>query len=294
MDASVSLDRFPVSGETVMGNSVSFVPGGKGANQAAAAGRLAETCKVAMGGCVGDDSFGPVLIEDLRKSGVDVSAVTTVHGCSTGFAVVSVDAEGSNEIVVIPGSNAKCDDAYIQSIDNRIMAADYVVFQLETPIPAVYRAIRHAKELGKTVVLNPAPAPDAIPDDVLKLVDYLTPNETELMRISGRTGNNLSDYEAAAKALVARGVANLVVTLGSQGALLVNREECVVIPGFPVKAVDTVAAGDCFNGAMAVALAQGSELKDAIRFANKAASIAVSRKGAQDSLPFRNELSLQD
>lgn len=294
MDASVSVDRFPVTGETVLGKSVRFVPGGKGANQAVAAGRLADGTNVAMAGCVGDDSFGEVLINGLKKSNVDASMIRVCQNCSSGFAVVSVDQNGNNEIIVIPGSNGLCDDDYIHAVDSVIAEADYVVFQLETPAEAVYNAIRRCKEMGKTVILNPAPAPDSIPGDILMLVDYLTPNETELMHLCGRTGTCLEDYIAAAKSFVDAGVANVVVTLGGQGALVVNQNVSQVVPGYKVDAVDTVAAGDCFNAAMVVALSEGRELLDAVRFANKAASFSVSRPGAQDSLPWRAELMEQN
>lgn len=290
MDASVLVERFPAVGETVLGNSVSFVPGGKGANQAVAAGRLARDSKVAMVGCVGDDSFGAPLIEGLRKSNVDASGVRVCENCSSGFAVVSVDQKGSNEIIVIPGSNTLCDEAYIRQMDEALAASDYVVLQMEIPAPAVYYTVCRAKELGKIVVFNPAPAPERIPKEILPLIDYLTPNETELLRLSGRNGSGLEDYIAAAKEFVAAGVAHVVVTLGGQGALVVSNDVCQLIPGYHVKTVDTVAAGDCFNAAMVVALSEGKELLDAVRFANKAASISVSRPGAQDSLPWRQEL----
>lgn len=294
MDASVCVERFPVAGETILGKSVSFVPGGKGANQAVAAGRLAKDSKVAMVGCVGDDSFGSILIEGLKRSNVDASGIRVCENCSSGFAVVSVDQEGSNEIIVIPGSNGQCDEAYIRRMDDAIVAADYVVFQLEIPLEAVYYGIRRAKALGKTVILNPAPAPDSILEDILPMVDYLTPNETELMHLSGHVGSILEDFTAAAEAFIKAGVANVVVTLGSQGALVVNQTVSQVVPGHRVNAVDTVAAGDCFNAAMVVALSEGKELLEAVSFANKAASVSVSRKGAQDSLPWRQDLLVRN
>lgn len=290
MDASVRVSRFPVAGETVMGKSVSFIPGGKGANQAVAAGRLAVQGSVSMIGCVGTDSFGQPLIEGLKASNVDASGVRVCENCSSGFAVVSVDGAGSNEIVVIAGSNACCDVKYLQQVDAMIANADYVVFQLEIPADAVYYGIRRAKELGKTVILNPAPAPESIPAEILPLIDYLTPNETELMRLSGQEGSTIADFTAAAKTFVDAGVANVVVTLGSQGALVANRDGAQVVPGCKVKAVDTVAAGDCFNAAMVVALSEGSNLLDAVGFANRAASVSVSRMGAQDSLPWREDV----
>lgn len=290
MDASVRAHRLPVEGETVNGESVSFVPGGKGANQAAAAGRLAAKGSVAMIGCVGDDSFGDELKESLRQSKVDVGGICVCENCSTGFAVVAVDSKGHNQIIVIPGSNGLCNTEYIRSMDAMLQRADYVILQMEIPEQAVYDTIRRAKALGKTVILNPAPAPEHIPQEILTMVDYLTPNETELMYLSGRDGNQLEDYIQAARAFVEAGTGNVVVTLGSQGALVANKELCQVVPGRKITAVDTVAAGDCFNAAMVVALSEGRNLLEAVSFANGAAAISVSRKGAQNSLPWRQEM----
>lgn len=290
MDASVRTHRLPVKGETVNGESVSFIPGGKGANQAAAAGRLAAVGSVSMIGCVGADSFGDELKESLRQSQVDVAGVCACENCSTGFAVVAVDSNGHNQIIVIPGSNALCNTEYIRSMDAMLQRADYVILQMEIPEPAVYDTIRRAKALGKTVILNPAPAPEHIPQEILAMVDYLTPNETELMYLAGREGNQLKDYIQAARTFVEAGTRNVVVTLGSQGALVVNKELCQVVPGQKTAAVDTVAAGDCFNAAMVVAMSEGRSLLEAVSFANKAAAISVSRKGAQSSLPWRREI----
>ena len=290
MDASIQLERFPAPGETVLGQSVHYIPGGKGANQAVAAGRLASGSRVSMIGCIGGDSFGSTLLESLRSAGVQTPGVRSCQD-ATGLAIVMVDQKGSNQIIVIPGSNSCCDEQYLRSMDQAIQEADYVLLQMEIPHEAVYYSIRRAKELGKTVLLNPAPAPDHIPDEILPLIDYLTPNETELMRLSGQQGSSAEDYIRAAQALVDKGVGNLVVTLGSQGALIVNRETCQIIPAVTAKAVDTTAAGDCFNAAMVIALSEGRPLLDAVRFANAAAAISVSRRGAQQSLPTRSEVT---
>ncbi len=290
MDASVRVKRFPLSGETLLGESVSFVPGGKGANQAVAAGRLATKSKVSMVGCVGSDSFGPALIDGLQNANVDASGIRTCQEISSGFAVVTVDDQAHNEIIVIPGSNGLCDENYVRSMDDAIRAADYVIFQMEIPASAVYYGIHRAKELGKTVILNPAPAPDHLPSDILKDVDYLIPNETELMHLSGCSGTTIPEFTQAARTFVEAGVGHVIVTLGEQGALVVDRETEALVPSCPTKAVDTVAAGDCFNGALVVALSEGCSLLDAVTFANHAASVAVSRKGAQDSLPWREDI----
>ncbi len=290
MDASVSAARLPVSGETVTGKSISYTPGGKGANQAAAAGKLADSSQVHMIGCVGKDVFGGRLIDSLAASNVGTQGIRMCDDCSTGSAIVMVDDTGANRIIVVPGSNSCCNTAYIQSMDAMLQKADYVMFQMEIPLDAVYYGIRRSKELGKTVILNPAPAPGPIPADILRLVDYLTPNETELMQIGGCGGEKLEYYTQAAKSLIDCGVGNVIVTLGSQGALVVNRDLEELVPAVPTEAVDTTAAGDCFNAAMVVALAEGKPLLQAVRFANAAAAISVSRKGAQSSLPARQEV----
>lgn len=290
MDVSVEASRIPVSGETVVGKSISYTPGGKGANQAAAAGKLAGDGSVGMIGCVGDDAFGGRLVDSLAGANVSTEGIQVCADCSTGSAVVMVEDTGANRIIVAPGSNSCCDVAYIQSMDAMLQAADYVMFQMEIPIDAVYYGIRRTKELGKTVILNPAPAPGPIPTDILQLVDYLTPNETELMQICDCGGEKLEYYIQAAKSLVSCGVRNVVVTLGGQGALVVNRELAELVPAVATEVVDTTAAGDCFNAAMVVALAEGHSLLQAVQFANAAAAISVSRKGAQCSLPTRQEV----
>lgn len=291
MDASIQLSRFPASGETVMGQTVSYTPGGKGANQAVAAGKLAsEEIGVNMIGCVGSDNFGLSLLKSLREANVNTSYIRTCHE-ATGLAVVMVDQGGKNQIIVVPGSNSFCDINYLSGMETAIQEADYVLFQLEIPHEAVYYGIRRAKELGKTILLNPAPAPEHIPDDILSMVDYLTPNERELLRLSGSVGESIEDYTTAAQELLAKGVANVIVTLGSQGALIVNRDMQCIIPAQKVHAVDTTAAGDCFNAAMIVALAEGKSLLDAVRFANTASAISVTRRGAQKSLPDRIEVT---
>lgn len=290
MDASVEVSRFPISGETIIGKSISYTPGGKGANQAAAAGRLAGKGRVNMIGRVGEDDFGRRLIDSLANSNVGTRGIQVCDGRFTGAAIVMVDNTGANCIITIPGSNSGCDAAYIQSMDAMFQTADYVMFQMEIPVEAVYYGIRRAKELGKIVILNPAPAPDHIPADILRLVDYLTPNETELARISDCNGEKLEYYIQAAKSLVSQGVGNVIVTLGGQGALVVNKELEELVPAIPTEVVDTTAAGDCFNAAMVIALSEGYSLMRSVQFANAAAAISVSRKGAQNSLPTRQEV----
>lgn len=243
-----------------------------------------------MVGCVGDDEFGRGLVTNLENSNVIADGIRICENDSTGIAVVAVDSKGNNQIIVVPGSNNRCDVSYIEQMASMIQSADIVVLQMEIPEDAVYFCIQQAKALGKTVVLNPAPAPEHIPDEILQLVDYLTPNETELMHLCGTEGETIDEYTLAAKSLLAKGVGNVVVTVGSRGALIVNRSMEQVVPSVETNVVDTTAAGDCFNAAMVVALLEGEKLLRAVQFANAAASISVSRVGAQTSLPTRKEV----
>ena len=288
MDMTIPVEELPQKGETILGGSPSYIPGGKGANQACAAGKLGG--RVAMLGKVGRDQMGRALKENLAAAGVDVSHVEETSDAPTGMAVIYVDKRGSNSIVVIPGANACCDRAYVEANEALIAAHDIIVLQLEIPYDAVFAAVRLAKKHGRMVVLNPAPAPDSLPDEVISALDYFTPNETELARIAGMAAGSAREAEAAGKRLVEKGVGTVLATLGEAGALLVTREEARLVPALRVDAVDTTAAGDTFNGAFVTALAEGTPEAEAIAFANKAAAISVTRKGAQTSIPTREEL----
>ena len=288
MDLSVSMDAMPVVGETILGNGLAYQAGGKGANQACAAGRLGGQVKIL--GCVGQDAFGNRQIESLKASGVDTSYIKVSQDQPTGTAVIYVDRQGNNSIVVVPGANRECSAEYLSTRRELFEWCSCIVLQMEIPEAAVLYAARLGRKLGKTVILNPAPAPDRIPDELLGLVDYLTPNETELAKLSKSQGEDLESVRAGAKELIRRGVKQVIVTMGSQGALLVNRDSENMYPARRVKAVDTTAAGDCFNGAFAAALAEGMTEGEAVCFANAAASIAVTREGAQSSIPTRAEV----
>lgn len=288
MDMVIPVKELPQRGETILGGSPDYIPGGKGANQACAAGKLGGT--VTMLGKVGRDAMGQSLKENLAAAGVDVSHVEETPDAPTGMAVIYVSEGGSNSIVVIPGANGLCDRAYIEANEELIAASDIVVLQLEIPYEAVFQAIRLAKKHGRLVVLNPAPALDSLPEEVIASLDYFTPNETELARIAGMPVGGVEEAIAAGKALVARGVGTVLATLGEAGALLVTAEEARVIPTLRVKAVDTTAAGDTFHGAFVTALGEGMEEAAAIAFGNKAAAISVTRKGAQTSIPSRQEV----
>ncbi len=288
MDMVIEMKNMPLIGETVMGKSLSYVPGGKGANQAYAVAKTGGD--VIMLGCVGDDSTGTALIENLAKSGADTSHILKVKGTPTGIAVISVNEQGDNSIVVVGGANFCCDVAYLKKNDFLFKDADYVMVQMEIPYESVFYAIERAKELGKTIILNPAPAPDYLPDNLWDKLDYMTPNETELAKLSQNTAADASDIEAGARKLLEKGVKNILVTMGEKGALLVNPKGSVLYPARKIEAVDTTSAGDCFNGAFVTALSQGQTEERAILFANTASSIAVTRKGAQSSIPSKKEI----
>ena len=287
MDLSIDLAKMPVTGETILGRGIAYKAGGKGANQACAAGKLGG--RVRMLGCVGQDEFGQKLVKSLSESGVETDYIKESRALPTGTAVIYVDDNGDNSIVVIPGANMACDIEYLKEQDEQFQWCDYVVLQMEIPYEAVWYSVKRAKELGKTVILNPAPAPDEIPEEILSLVDYLTPNETEIIALNGKRKD---DIREGAEKLLGRGVSNVIATLGDRGALLVNRYGETFYPARKVVSVDTTAGGDCFNGAMVAALAEGQSEAEAILFANIAAAIAVTRKGAQESLPIREEVAV--
>ena len=287
MDLSIDLAKMPVTGETILGRGIAYKAGGKGANQACAAGKLGG--RVRMLGCVGQDEFGQKLVKSLSESGVETDYIKESRDLPTGTAVIYVDDNGDNSIVVIPGANMACDIEYLKEQDEQFHWCDYVVLQMEIPYEAVWYSVKRAKELGKMVILNPAPAPDEIPEEILSLVDYLTPNETEIIALNGKSKD---DIREGAEKLLSRGVSNVLATLGDRGALLVNRYGETFYPARKVVSVDTTAAGDCFNGAMVAALAEGQSEAEAILFANIASSIVVTRKGAQESLPIREEVAV--
>lgn len=278
----------PRKGETIHTKSFHQIPGGKGANQACACGKLGGNCVFLS--AVGQDGLGSAVLESLQKAGVDVSRVLHDEVAPTGMAIISVNDEGENCIMLVPGANAVCTSDYFGRHRDAVDAADIVVAQLETPAEDIYTLLETAKRAGKVTMLNPAPAPDSIPDFVLDGLDFLTPNETELERLSGMSTGTFEEISAAANSLLTRGVRNILVTVGSRGALLCNNDGAQIYPAFKSNPVDTTAAGDTFNAALAVALAEGEPLGSAIEFANAAASISITRKGAQTSIPLRAEV----
>ncbi len=288
MDFVIETPHMPKAGETVQGRSVSQVPGGKGANQAYAAGKLGGD--VRMIGAVGDDAPGKTLKNNLGRVGVATEGIITVPGETTGQAFITVDVSGENSIVIIPGTNACVTRELIQSSIRYIQESDIVIMQLEIPIDTVEYVKDLAVSLGKVVILDPAPARADLPDSFWKGVDYIKPNETELAILTGRQIGSREEIEAGARQMLEKGVKNVIVTLGGEGCLLVSNEVTTWFSTKKVQAVDTTAAGDCFTAAFALALSKGKTCEEAIRFGQSASAIAVTRKGAQTSIPSPEEV----
>ncbi|MDF9845344.1 ribokinase [Paenibacillus sp. PastF-1] len=282
MDMVVRTSRAPEAGETLFGQAFALSPGGKGANQAAAAARLG--AEVTMIGRVGKDGFGREMLEVMRKEGVHTEYIGQSETQATGVASIVVDGEGENRIIVVPGANLEMGREDIAALEPVIRQAEMVVMQLETDLSMCEEAASMAHSHGIPVILNPAPA-RVLTDELLQHVAYLTPNETEAGILAGMAVNSIADAEQAAQLLLQKGVENIIVTLGSKGALIVNHAGSQHIPGFPVQAVDTVAAGDSFNGALAYQLTSGKTLTEAVRFANAVGALAVGKQGAIPSLP---------
>lgn len=288
-DMVIRCERLPGPGETVLGGEFMMNRGGKGANQAVAAARLGGS--VSFVAELGDDLFGRKTVSDLAKLGVDTSYVVLTPASPSGVALINVDARGENSITVASGANALLDKAAIDAAADVIEAAEVMLLQLETPIETISYAAAVAKSYGVKVVLNPAPAPSVpLPDELLKNIDILIPNKTEAEIISGVRIMDSESERHAIETIASKGIGVTIITLGSKGALLCVDAECVEVASPVVEAVDTTGAGDTFCGALCVALTEGKELVDAVKFANCAAAISVTRKGAQQSIPSRSEV----
>jgi ribokinase len=288
MDFVVSVKHLPAPGETILGRNFQMIPGGKGANQACAAGRLSgEGARVRMIGRVGQDLFGDHLKASLSAAGVDVAAVHASRSQPTGVALIPVEDSGQNSIIVASGANRELAAVDVEAMRRVFRGSSVALFQLETPLDTVEAAMRLAREEGLLTILDPAPA-QPLRDELMKLVDFLTPNEAEAWGLLGRPVRRLDLEEAPAVAaqLRSRGPGTVILKLGDQGCYA-----DVHYPAFAVNAVDTTAAGDTFNAGLAVGLAEGWELPRAIRFANAAAAISVTRVGAQASAPSRAEVA---
>ena len=287
VDFTVALARLPQPGETVTEGTLLVARGGKGANQAVAARRLG--AEVRLVGCVGDDASGREVREALAGEGVGVDALLTTATAATGTALIVVDAEGRNQIAVAPGANRALTVADVEGRDADFAWAEVVVVSLEVPLAAAGRALERARAHGAATILDPAPFPDG-GLDFLALADYVTPNETEARRLTGVPLAGLADAPRVAAAVRARGAAHAVLTLGAAGAFFAGPTGAALVGGFPVTAVDTTGAGDAFNGALAVAVAERRATGDALRFANATAALACTRRGAQPSMPLRADV----
>lgn len=288
VDQSMNVVAFPKKGETVMGKGLRYANGGKGANQAVAAGLLGGN--VEMLGCVGNDNFGRLQAENLKASCVKADNLKVTDEDATGMAVIYIDENGDNCIVLASGANGHCDISYIKEHRDVIASSDYILLQMEIPFDAVEYAVDAAYALDKQVVLNPAPAPETpYADAFLKKLTYITPNETELAKLTGLKCETEEEIKAASETLLNKGVKNVLVTLGERGVMLTNESGSVIYPTCPKKPVDTTAAGDTFNGAFLVGLSEGMPVEQAINLGNIASSLAVMKRGAQDSIPTREE-----
>lgn len=289
-DHVISVPYFAKPGETLSGSNYHIAYGGKGANQAVAAARLCDRAKMSVNfiGCIGEDGIGLTMKEAFTQDGIDVSAIKAIKNEMTGIAMIQVADSGENSIVISAGANACLDEKQVDEFAEKITQADYLLMQLETPLPALIKAAKFAKTNGTKVVLNPAPACQ-LPDELLTNLDMITPNETEAEILTGVT---VSDEQSAAKSAQvfhSKGIETVLITLGSKGVYVSEKGQGEIIKGFRVQAMDTTAAGDTFNGAFLTALLDGKPTLDAIKFAHAAAAISVTRKGAQPSIPTRDE-----
>jgi ribokinase len=292
MDLVARTPHLPAPGETITGHEFFTAPGGKGANQAVAAARLQAPTK--MIGRVGDDAFGSELRQHLASAGVDTRAVATDTGVSSGVAVIAVDDAAQNNIIIIPGANGRIGEADIERLAEHLAGAGVLLLQLEVPLLAVMTAARQARQRGVPVILDPAPALD-LPAEFYPLVDIITPNEVEARQLVGFEVNTPDDAARAAESLLGRGVNTAIIKMGAQGVYYATQTQTgdsptsEFVPAFKVKAIDTVAAGDAFNGGLATALIEGQLLANAVRWGAVVGALSTTKPGAQPSMPGRLE-----
>lgn len=285
MDLVAKTPRLPVAGETLQGYQFFTAPGGKGANQAVASARLGILTYLV--GRLGNDDFGGQLRRGLEAAGVNTDGILVDDAASSGVAAIAVDDAGENNIIIIPGTNGRVNQQDVDRLTNVLAGAAALLLQLEIPLPAVLAAAQAAREVGVPVILDPAPAQGDLLPELYPLVDIITPNEIEASQL---VGFPIDGQEAAAKAsaeLHQRGVSTVIVKLGAQGVFCATEEETFFVPAFSVQAIDTVAAGDAFNGGLAAALAEGHSLREAVVWGAAAGAISATKAGAQPSLPDR-------
>jgi ribokinase len=286
-DMIIKVKQFPAPGETVLGGKFLMAAGGKGANQAVAAARAGG--EVNFIACLGNDAFAKQALLNYVEDKINIDNIIIDKKNPSGVALILVSAEGENSIAVASGANAELTSELIQQKHNVIKNADILLLQLETPLETVIKAAEIAHAEGVTVILNPAPV-QSLPKNLWSNIDFLTPNTAEAEQLSGIKITDLESAKKTAHVILDLGVRHVIITLGDQGALLADRSQQILIPSFIVNTVDTTAAGDTFNGALAVALSDNMPLIDAVKFANAAAALSVTKNGAQPSIPRREEI----
>ena len=290
-DINIKGKRLPEPGETMYADDIFYTGGGKGANQIVAVSRLLnDETKTEMIGTIGDDLFGKRNLENLIKEGISIKGIRSIPNTPTGIAVIFLDEKSENYIILISGANQKCNSIEINYLKNILSKDSILLLQQEIPIKFVSEAITVAKQIGVLTILDPAPYVKNIPNDFYQYVDIITPNKIEAQRLTNVPIESLNDAFQAGEIIRSLGPKFVIITLGKLGAVLISNVETTHIKGIKVDAVNTVAAGDCFNGALAVGIKNGMSVTKAIEFGNKAASICVSRQGAQESLPYYSEI----
>ncbi|MBV8887544.1 MAG: ribokinase [Chroococcidiopsidaceae cyanobacterium CP_BM_RX_35] len=287
MDLVVRTPRLPLPGETLLGHDFFTTPGGKGANQAVATARLGVPTQIV--GRVGQDSYGSELVNSLKASGVQTDYIYMDEAASSGVAVIVVDERSENQIIVVPGANGHVDEADVAQLVS-LLPVSALLLQMEIPMQSVLAAAQAARTTDVTVILDPAPAEQGVPEQLYPLVDIITPNEIEAGQLVGFPIDGPETATRAAAILRQRGVSSVIVKLGAQGALCVTEAETFLVPAFPVLAIDTVAAGDAFNGGLAAALFEGLPLRQAVVWGAAAGAIASTKPGAQSAMCDRQTL----
>lgn len=286
-DHILNVNEFPRPGETILGQDYRISFGGKGANQAVAAGRSG--ADITFIACVGGDDIGKQVCNQLSQDTIDILPIETIANINTGIAMIFVNSQGENVIAIDAGANASLTPDYLTRYRQHVIDAKALLMQLETPLDTIIAAAKLAKEHGTLVALNPAPARQ-LPDELLSNIDIITPNETEAEQLTGIAVNSNDDASRASSLLHAKGIGTVIITLGSRGAWVSVNGNGNLISGYKVEPVDTIAAGDTFNGALITALLEGRQLTEAVKFAHAAGAIAVTRRGAQPSVPWRKEI----
>ena len=288
MDLAVKVPYLPRRGETLAGHSFLTTPGGKGANQAVALSKLG--VETALIGRVGNDDFGQRLRQDLADNGVHIEAITVDKQASTGIAIITVEESGENEIIIVAGANEKIDDSDLNKLEKLLANSSYLLLQLEIPLIAVVQAIKIAQKFNISVILDPAPA-TKLPDEIYSQIKILTPNIIEVSQLVDFPVTNIKEVKKAGSILLNKGVENVIITMGEKGVFCANCQEKFLVCAPAMNVIDTVAAGDAFNGGLTAALVKGYSLSEAVTWGVIVGSLSVTKTGAQSSLPSLQEFT---